>query len=476
MDRQELFRLLISGGLALISLGVCIVLSRTIFRHTFIGTIGVPWVVYIVAVILIAQWLGNERTPLWLIAFSNIIEIGLGFGLLFFTGKKISTLLNNILEAMQQLAEGKTNLSVQLEVNDDEMGKLSTAFNTLLNYLNTLVDKIRNGNQQVETNIKTLQQSMEKSNSSISKITKETAAIRDVINDQNTSASRILSRIVTISQTLKSQNDTITKQTSNITQSSNTIEEIMRTIRSIADSLQRSTNDCDTLNNNVGMGRSDLLKLKETVELLESQSNNVFEANKVINVIASQTNLLAMNAAIEAAHAGSAGSGFAVVADEIRQLAENSSQQSKIINENMKQLKNSIDLAVKTTDHTNQSFDTIFDSMNNVATSEREILNVVNKQTGTISKIIDSLESIKQVSQEVLNNSGKTVTEGKFIQDEMEKFSSVAESAKNSSAAISSEATKTENLMATSMEMLKKSLESIEAITTYCRGIYNKAG
>jgi methyl-accepting chemotaxis protein len=397
----------------------------------------------------------------WLI-LTNVFEIALGVGVIFFVSSRISQPMQDVIKTADQLASGKGDLTVRLTAHDNnEVGLLGKFLNTFLDYLSAIVKTIRAAAAQAESSTVELQRTIEKVRSSVSKITYTAREVKDVIYKQDDSTKQVSSRIDTITKTLKSQNEAINKQANHITTSSTTIEEMMNSILEIAKNLQRSSAECNTLSTSVEMGRAELLKLKETVELLSSQSNTVFEANKVIQSIASQTNLLAMNAAIEAAHAGTAGSGFAVVANEIRQLAEDSNKQSKIISENMKALKGSIEQAVKKTDSTNASFNTVFTAMHTVTKNEQDMLLAVNEQSSNVSQVINDLENIKQVTKNIHEGSDQLLAESNVIQNEADKLSAITDTVKKSSTIIASETVDADNLIDRSFAMLKQSLSSI---------------
>jgi methyl-accepting chemotaxis protein len=448
------------GVLALVSIVGLAFIVKFFFHHTLIGSLFLPLLVYVEISICLGMLVGKYGTPLW---FLWVIPLDLILGIAFvqLLIRKISRPIQEVNEMISQLAEGKGNLLIKLKDDaQNEIGFLGKTLNTFIEYLSNLIGQIRESSGYTEVNTENLHKMIEKVQTRMSEISQATGAIKDTILTQNESTVHVSSELDTIAHTLKVQNDIINQQANHITESSSTIEELMKDIQQVVEYLRKSAVECDNLNQHVETGRTDLKTLKENVELLHNQSNTVFEANKVINVIASQTNLLAMNAAIEAAHAGAAGSGFAVVAEEIRKLAESSSQQSKIINGSMQQLKESIELAVKTTDSTHASVDNIFGSIQTVTGNEREILRMVNQGMSHTGKILDDLTQLKEITRAIADGAAQVLSKSDFINKEMKNLGSITGDVKKSSITISSQTQETDVLVEQSFQMLNQNLAS----------------
>jgi methyl-accepting chemotaxis protein len=159
-----------------------------------------------------------------------------------------------------------------------------------------------------------------------------------------------------------------------------------------------------------GAGKDSLSGVADLVRKASGSSDQLSEATLLISGIASQTNLLAMNAAIEAAHAGDAGRGFAVVADEIRKLAENSSEQAKLIKDSIDDVKDLIAAVDRNASETMGAFDRIERAVVEVSGLVRQINEAMTEQNAGSSQILEALTSMRDITVSV--DSGATEMSG----------------------------------------------------------------
>jgi methyl-accepting chemotaxis protein len=218
-------------------------------------------------------------------------------------------------------------------------------------------------------------------------------------------------------------NSHIENQTASVAQSSTAIEEMLANIHSVTQTLVKNTGNVKDLAEASEVGRSGLQEVATDIQEIARESEGLLEINAVMENIASQTNLLSMNAAIEAAHAGEAGKGFAVVADEIRKLAESSGEQSKTISTVLKKIKDSIDKITKSTDAVLNKFEAIDGGVRTVSDQEENIRNAMEEQSTGSQQILEAIGRLNEITQmvkggslEMLEGSKEVIQESKNLE------------------------------------------------------------
>ncbi len=307
----------------------------------------------------------------------------------------------------------------------DELGLLANDLNTFFQETKKLFSDFKIVSASSEGIAGELANNVNGAATAIEQISRSINSVKDQIVNQSAGVEEAHATVLQIMNGIKSLDENIASQSCSVTESSASIEQMVANIRSVTDILDKNGATVSELGSASEMG---LQKVQEAVEnsgKVMEESAGLFEASNVIQSIASQTNLLAMNAAIEAAHAGEVGKGFAVVADEIRKLAEDSNTQGKSITERLHSLQAIINTVFESTQEVQKQFDIIFELSNTVKNQENVIMHAMQEQSAGSSEVLQAVQQINDTTTAVRDSSSEMMRGGQEIVTEMTILSDV---------------------------------------------------
>ena len=317
--------------------------------------------------------------------------------------KKVSSQFKEIVDGCSHIGNGDFSRTYH-DCLTTEASLLAGGFNTFSKNIGSLVGTIRESSTSLQNVSARLSSNSTEIESSVSTTENAILGVNSSIEKQSMAISSVNEAVNKVSVNTKTLGSEIENQNLLINNSSENIEAIMNKFFDIIKTSESMTQKVSGIIDSTNESTQALKKSVEQIQEVQAESGALLEMNKVISSVASQTNLLAMNAAIEAAHAGEAGKGFAVVADEIRKLAETTSKQAKDSSVSLKSIQEKIDVISSSSLDVQKSFENTIDEIQNFGTTMNSLSQTVSEQGERANDILASLVDIKSSCANVKQN------------------------------------------------------------------------
>lgn len=335
-------------------------------------------------------------------ALSSVILAILTIFIMLWVAELVSKPINTMVDTLNDIADGEGDLTRRLEIGgNDEIAQLANAFNRFVSKLHSII-------------------------SDVSSATLQVSSAAETINNQTQH----------ISQQLNTHNNETEQVVTAVTEMSSTAHEVAQSATQVAEATHAATQDSQTAQNKVSASTTAIEALAEEVvqagshmHSLHEQSQKIDGVLQVIGSIAEQTNLLALNAAIEAARAGEQGRGFAVVADEVRSLASRTQDSTHEIKEMLDELHQLVSqavssmttsqdtstLAVNSSNQISESLSSVTGAVDAINDMTNHIATAATEQSSVTEEINRNLVAIRDIVAELLN----TIQESSQISEEL---------------------------------------------------------
>jgi methyl-accepting chemotaxis protein len=404
----------------------------------------------------------NRFKVAWQMALIFLIVIVWGLSLIISCVRILMRQLSLLTERMTLISQGSGDLTKRAYLlYFDEIGGLTHAFNATLDNLLMLVKRIESTSDRVSSSTGELLGHVMDSEKSVAAMETSREAMSGILVAQSDVIERAESAIGQLTNSIDAVAESVADQSRLVEASSASVLSITSSIKDVAGLAEKADALTAGLSERSARGGSAMTDMIGSIGDIEGSARSVSEAVAAISKIAAQTNLLAMNAAIEAAHAGDAGSGFAIVADEVRSLAESSARTSKEIIAYIKDMSAKIGTGAAIAKQTSGAFQEISREIQENSALARSISEAMRKQRAEAENVLGSVNSLIKATEEIKR---KTIDQHGYSRNMSQAIEDIVANARAIEDALADQTREGKELSAFMSKVNVKSDESSNAV------------
>jgi methyl-accepting chemotaxis protein len=380
--------------------------------------------------------------------------------------------LRALLSSLEGISGQSGDLTKRLSIQSrDEIGRIAVSFNAFAEQIRRIVSEMKKSAADSTTASKKLLEETQRSTDHLGSLTESTQNTRTRIEAISADLEDSSSAVLQISASVKSLSSSLQGQSESVDSSMTAIEQMNASVQSLAQLAESNKQSTESVIGTAQTGQSKMEEAVSWMRDIESSASQILETIDVINGIAGQTDLLAMNAAIEAAHAGEFGKGFAVVADEIRKLAELTSENARTITENLAREVDRIHAAGESNRSAAEAFDTIVTGVQQVGEAIGEMVAGMAEQSRASSSLVQDIERIHDMTREIRTASGEIDDSTSSVSSRVESVSRALNEMTAEMGRVADEIQSVGEGVALVQDMTRRSMEAVQAVNDRIAGI-----
>lgn len=334
-----------------------------------------------------------------MIVFLVLFGLVMLFAIVF--SKRFSDPIVETEAILQKMDEGDLTQRLSHSRHETEIGRMRDMLNSFAETMNKMIAGARGNIFSLNKIAGSLDESSSIITAGIKQITENSVGLARHAKVQKKTVSDTVVTMTKMESMIEDLLKKIEAQNTVVSQSSAAVEEMIANIKSITENINKFEESFKTLSSDSDEGNKIISEVIEMVKTVSADSAALLDTNKIIEDVAIQTNLLAMNAAIEAAHAGNAGRGFAVVAGEIRHLSENTAKQSRAITETLNRVISNIQSVTEASSNAGNVFAGMVHKISEDGTIVAEIRSSMEEQSAGSQQIVSGLVEIRDTSHTI---------------------------------------------------------------------------
>ncbi len=353
------------------------------------------------------------------------LVIVLGVVIVFFVANRFVLSIVQIEKHIRELSQGRLDVRLKNQ-SKDELGKVSRNLNGLTDEISKAIRSIQDSARANDETSQKLVEVVQDSSSSTYEIQTNTNLIGQQMHKMDELASTSVGAMETMASGIGSFSTRISQQNGMVNDSVAAVTQMLASIDNISRITEQDSRAATELVQRAEQGAEVIGGTFEKVATISLSADQIQEMVQIITNIASQTNLLAMNAAIEAAHAGEAGKGFAVVADEIRKLAEMAGSSTREIEGKTGIIIQNIAEASATRETATATFREIIQQIQDVARSIQEIYANVSEMKAGSHQVLTAMSQLRDESVLITQQSSGIQSQAETVARDMESLGRIS--------------------------------------------------